>query len=73
MLERFPELAGTPPIRGLSSPAVLAAIVQITGGNLRLVVRLLTQIARVLEVNALESVTVDVVDTARDVLVIGTA
>ena len=73
LLERFPDLAGTAPIQGLSSPDVLAAILQITSGNLRLVVRLLTQMARVLELNALEIVTVDVVDTARDVLVIGTA
>ena len=73
LMERFPDLAGTAPIQGLSSADVLAAILQITSGNLRLVVRLLTQIARVLEVNALEIVTVDVVDAARDVLVIGTA
>jgi hypothetical protein len=49
------------PQRGLSEPAVLAEILRITGGNLRLVVRLLTQIALILEVNDSATVTVDIV------------
>ena len=51
----------------------LAAIVRITGGNFRLLHRLLSQIGRILEINALTSVTVPVVDAARESLVIGTA
>jgi hypothetical protein len=42
-----------------------------TGGNFRLLTRLLTQIERVLEVNQLHSVSTEVVEAARDSLVIG--
>jgi hypothetical protein len=42
-----------------------------TGGNFRLLTRLLTQIERVLEVNELHSVSMGVVEAARDSLVIG--
>jgi DNA transposition AAA+ family ATPase len=50
----------------------LAAIVRITGGNFRLLHRLLSQIGRILEINQLASVTAPVVDAARESLVIGT-
>ena len=50
----------------------LAAIVRITGGNFRLLHRLLSQIGRILEINQLATVTVHVVDAARESLVIGT-
>lgn len=65
-------LVATPPTRGLTDPAVMAELLRITGGNRRLVVRLLTQVRRILEVNDTDVVTVDVVDAAREVLVIGT-
>jgi hypothetical protein len=42
-----------------------------TGGNLRLLTRLLTQIERVLGVNDLRVVSTAVVEAARDSLVIG--
>jgi len=50
----------------------LAAIVRITGGNFRLLHRLLSQIGRILEINSLSGVTAPVVDAARESLVIGT-
>ena len=49
----------------------LAAIARITGGNFRLVQRLFSQIARVLEINRLRTITREVVETARASLVIG--
>jgi len=49
----------------------VAAIVRITGGNFRLVHRLFVQIERILRINGLNAVTVDVVEAARSVLVIG--
>jgi DNA transposition AAA+ family ATPase len=49
----------------------VAAIIRITGGNFRLLHRLLTQIERVLQINDLHLVTEEVVDAARESLVIG--
>jgi hypothetical protein len=49
----------------------VAAIIRITDGNFRLVQRLCSQIARILAINALHMVTAEVVEVARESLVIG--
>jgi DNA transposition AAA+ family ATPase len=72
LIEQLPNLVAALPCRGLEAPDVLAAILRITSGNLRLAVRLLAQIARILEVNDADTVSVDIVNAARDDLVIGT-
>lgn len=49
----------------------VAAVARITAGNFRLLQRLFTQIERVMKINELTTVTNDVVETARQTLVIG--
>ena len=49
----------------------VAAIARITGGTFRLVQRLFTQIERVLQINELRTITAEVVEAARESLVIG--
>jgi DNA transposition AAA+ family ATPase len=51
----------------------MAAIARITGGNFRLVQRLFTQMERILRINQLHSVTKEVVEAARETLVIAPA
>jgi hypothetical protein len=61
------------PEDGLADEDSISSIIRVTGGNFRLLHRLLTQIARVLEINDLEKITLPVVQAARESLVIGTA
>jgi DNA transposition AAA+ family ATPase len=48
-----------------------AAIIRITSGNFRLTTRLMAQIHRIMDINQLNTVTSEVVDAARESLVIG--
>jgi DNA transposition AAA+ family ATPase len=61
------------PVDSIVDEEAMAAIIRISGGNFRLLHRLLTQVARLLEINALTSVTREAVEAARESLVIGTA
>jgi len=49
----------------------VAAIIRITNGNFRLLQRLLNQVERVLQINELRYVTKEVVEAARELLIIG--
>ena len=49
----------------------VVTIVRITGGNFRLVERLMNEVARIMTINNLDTITPDPVEAARDVLVVG--
>ncbi|MGH3265460.1 MAG: AAA family ATPase [Trebonia sp.] len=51
----------------------IAAISRTTNGNFRLIHRLFAQVTRILEINHLQTITAEVVDAARQTLVIGQA
>jgi pyrroloquinoline quinone (PQQ) biosynthesis protein C len=51
----------------------IARLVRMTGGNLRRLARLLTQFERVLGVNDTRVMSVEIIEAARDSLVIGQA
>jgi len=52
-------------------PETVAAIIRVSGGNFRLLGRLLTQAERILDINGLTRVNTAVIDAARESLVIG--
>ena len=54
-----------------SDTTATAAIARITGGNFRLIHRLFVQIDRIMRINELRAITVEVVEAARSTLVIG--
>ena len=56
---------------GWADEDTLAAIIRMKGGNFRLLHRLVTQMARLVEINVLHTVTCQVVEAARESLVIG--
>lgn len=58
-------------VEDFTDAEAMAAIARITGGNFRLIQRLFSQIERILQINDLQLITKEVVEAARENLVIG--
>lgn len=63
--------SASPSPSGLGEEQVIATISRITGGNFRLLQRLLTQTVRLMEINGLDRISPQVIEAARESLVIG--
>ncbi|GAB1639619.1 AAA family ATPase [Krasilnikovia sp. MM14-A1259] len=70
LARHWPELALHDP-DDFTTAEALAAIIRVTSGNFRLTARLVAQIKRVLDINHLTVITKEVVEAARETLVIG--
>ena len=57
--------------KNFSDTEAVAAVARITNGNFRLIHRLFSQIKRIMKVNELTAISKEVVEAARDCLVIG--
>ncbi|MBF2630074.1 AAA family ATPase [Listeria seeligeri] len=68
---KWEELGLPVKMEDFSDYEAVTTIIKITNGNFRLIQRLFTQIDRILEINNLTTITVEVVEAARDSLVIG--
>ncbi|WP_404456877.1 AAA family ATPase (plasmid) [Virgibacillus necropolis] len=68
---KWQELGLSIKLEDFSDYEAITSIIKITNGNFRLIQRLFMQIDRILEINKLETITTEVVEAARDSLVIG--
>ena len=71
LTQKWAELGWTLRVDDFTDTEAEAAIIRITGGNFRLLQRLWTQIERILQINEMQVVTAEVVEAARESLVIG--
>ena len=60
-------------VEDFTDQEAISTIIRITGGNFRVIHRLLMQVERILEINQLQTVTKEVVEAAREGLVLGQA
>lgn len=68
---KWEELGLSIKLEDFSDYEAISTIIKITNGNFRLIQRLFMQIDRILEINQLKTITTEVVEAARDSLVIG--
>src|SRR5699024_6686620 len=68
---KWEELRLSVQMEDIANYEAVTSIINIISGNIRLIKRIITQIERILEINKLETITTEVVEAARDSLVIG--
>jgi DNA transposition AAA+ family ATPase len=73
LTQKWQQWGSTLQLDDFTNAEAVSAIIRITGGNFRLIQRLLTQIERILQIDELRTVTKEVVEAARENLVIGLA
>lgn len=71
LAHKWQQLGLTLSLDDFTDAEAVAAIARITAGNFRLIQRLFTQIERILHINELRTVTKEVVEAARESLVVG--
>jgi DNA transposition AAA+ family ATPase len=59
------------PVEDFTDAKAMAAVIRVTGGNWRLLHRLMAQVERLLQINGLHTITKEVVEAARENLIIG--
>ena len=67
----FQKLGSSLKLDDFTDQEAVATVIRVTAGNFRLVQRLFSQIERILKLNNLKTITKEVVETARECLVIG--
>ena len=72
LANRWQELGLTIDPHDFTDAEAVAAVARITNGNFRLIQRLFTQITRIRDINQLNNITKEVVEAARETLLIGT-
>lgn len=68
---KWQQLGLTIDLSDFTDAEAVTAIIRITGGNFRLLQRLFSQIERVMQINQQRYVTKEVVESSRNLLVIG--
>ena len=68
----FQKLGSSLRLDDFTDQEAVATVIRVTAGNFRLLQRLFSQIERILRLNNLKTITKEVVETARECLVIGT-
>lgn len=68
---KWEELGTTIDYNDFTDTEAVAAVIRITGGNFRLIHRLCSQIARLMEINETKTITKELVEAARQSLIIG--
>jgi hypothetical protein len=72
LAHHWPQMSLARTAEDFTDEEAIATILRITGGNFRLLQRLVSQVERILQINEQRTVTAEVVEAVRESLIIGT-